>query len=243
MIYYLYQYMNQINGKRYIGVTNNLVRRQREHASKWGKDYAFHNAVKKYGIEKFDFKVLAIFDRVDAAAYHEQAAIIKFGTLSPAGYNLRAGAPGTRYAGPFSAESRALMSKSMTGKSRGPQSLAHKQARSKALTGRHLSAEHRHNLSMACMGRPNPNKGKKLSPLSLDTRAAMTRGQLEHWQKFPPRRGFKQSDETKKKISIAGKGRVFSEAHKRKIGEGIHKFYATHGPQTKRREKATCPQK
>jgi group I intron endonuclease len=237
MIYSLYQYTNRVNGKKYIGVTNNLTRRQKEHASVRGNAYAFHNAIKKYGIEVFDFRVLAIFDRADAAAYHEQAAIFKFGTLSPAGYNLRAGTPGTRYAGPMSAETRALMSQSMMGKPRGPQSEEHKRAIAKANTGKHLSEESRRKLSLACMGRPNPNKGKKLGPLPLETRAAMTKGQLEHWKNFPKKPGYHLSEEHKRNIGLAGEGRVFSADHKKKIGEGIHQFYMTHGPQTKRRKK------
>lgn len=101
----LYQYTHRESGKRYVGVTTNLSRRFVEHAKGRGHAIAFNAAIKKYGIEAFIYQVLAVFDDVAAAAYHEQAAIMKFGTLAPGGYNLMAGAPYTKYRGPLSAES------------------------------------------------------------------------------------------------------------------------------------------
>jgi group I intron endonuclease len=65
--------------------------------------------VAKYGIDAFDFKILALFDLVSAADYHEQAAILGFNTLAPNGYNLRAGAPYTRYGGSLSLETKQKM--------------------------------------------------------------------------------------------------------------------------------------
>lgn len=321
MIYSLYQYTNKENGKKYIGVTHDPVQRHQDHAKGKSGARVFNRAVCQSGIEAFDFRVLALFDRADVACYHEQAAILKFDTLAPHGYNLCAGAPFTQYHGPcseetkeklskalmgrvfsadhkrkiseakinpsdetrrklsnarrghqsteetrrkisqaqrgrlfseetrkklseslkrrppFSAETRRKMSNSQKGKHYGKLSDEHKQAISKALRGRHLSLECRIRLSKACMGRVGWNKGKKLGPLSMKTRAAMTRGQIKHWKEFPKKLGYKLSEEHKLHIGLAGKGRVFSDEHKRKIGEGIHRFYMTHEPQTKRRKK------
>lgn len=109
MIYTLYQYQHRESGKRYIGVTCRIDQRCLAHATGKSGARAFNNAVKKYGIDAFDFKVLALFDRVNAACYHEQAAILKFSTLAPYGYNLRAGAPYTRYGGSLSIETKQKM--------------------------------------------------------------------------------------------------------------------------------------
>lgn len=104
-IYTLYQYVHRENGKRYIGVTSNPAKRARAHAKCRSNAIAFNSAVKKYGIEAFDYTALAIFGDVNIANYHEQAAILKFRTLSPDGYNLMAGAPYTNYRGQLSTES------------------------------------------------------------------------------------------------------------------------------------------
>jgi len=232
MIYSLYQYTNRVNGKKYIGVTNNLARRQKEHAHVRGNAYAFHNAVSKYGIDTFDFKVLAIFDRVDAAAYHELAAIIKFGTMSPAGYNLRAGAPGTKYAGPMSPETKLLMSQAQTGKHRGPQSLAHKKARSKALTGRHLSLEHRSNLSKACMGRKVSRQARQAISKSLTGRKRIF--SAAHCRALSlALKGRTCPEERKKKVSKTMLGKPFSAKHLRALRKGIKVYWATQRQETK----------
>lgn len=108
--FYLYEYTNTLDGKRYIGVTCDLDRRDSEHRRGHRSSRIFTRAVKKHGFENFTRRVLAVFDDADAAAYHEQAAIVAFGTLAPNGYNLFAGAPYTRYAGTPSDETRAKLS-------------------------------------------------------------------------------------------------------------------------------------
>lgn len=63
-MYYIYQYVNKINNHQYIGYTNNLKRRFNDHLSSSNnpnnKDYnlAIHKAIRKHGINNFDFNVL-----------------------------------------------------------------------------------------------------------------------------------------------------------------------------------------
>jgi group I intron endonuclease len=57
----IYQAVNLVNGKRYIGVTiRTLHRRRREHfnAAAKGSDTVFHRAIQKYGRAMFRFSVL-----------------------------------------------------------------------------------------------------------------------------------------------------------------------------------------
>lgn len=58
----IYQIINQINNKCYIGSTNNLTRRKRDHFRllKQGNSHSIvlQRAANKYGIENFRFKVL-----------------------------------------------------------------------------------------------------------------------------------------------------------------------------------------
>lgn len=60
----IYQYKNKINGKSYVGQSININKRFREHKNAAfnpnNKDYKFaiHAAIRKYGLENFDFIVL-----------------------------------------------------------------------------------------------------------------------------------------------------------------------------------------
>lgn len=87
------------SGKKYIGQTNkSFETRKAGHLSKALKnDFkyscpAFHNAIRKYGIENFKEEIL--FDGIndqDKLDEHEYKSIIEHNTISPNGYNLRDG--------------------------------------------------------------------------------------------------------------------------------------------------------
>ena len=55
---YIYKIENKINGKVYIGQTNNLKRRLQEHRHDKRKHHPVHEAIKKYGFENFIVTVL-----------------------------------------------------------------------------------------------------------------------------------------------------------------------------------------
>jgi group I intron endonuclease len=59
-MYNIYGIYNKINGKIYIGITNNLKRRWSEHKKLSKKitehSYAVHLAIKKYGLQNFILK-------------------------------------------------------------------------------------------------------------------------------------------------------------------------------------------
>lgn len=63
-MHYIYKYTNKINGKHYIGQTNNLQKRFNGHKSESynqkasGYNSPFHSAIRKYGIDNFSFDVL-----------------------------------------------------------------------------------------------------------------------------------------------------------------------------------------
>lgn len=70
MIFYIYRYTNLINGKKYIGQTNNFERRVREHKScsfnpqSVNYDDKIHQAIRKYGYENFSIDIIEVLTDV-----------------------------------------------------------------------------------------------------------------------------------------------------------------------------------
>ena len=54
---YVYKIRNKINGKVYIGQTNNLERRLKEHRFDKRSHKPIHDAIKKYGFENFEVTI------------------------------------------------------------------------------------------------------------------------------------------------------------------------------------------
>lgn len=102
MIHYIYCYTNKINQKKYIGQTNNLERRKKQHLQDSFHCYkgheaafnsAFHSAIRKYGFENFEFKILQIVDtdNWDDVNELEKQYIQAESSMAPNGYNLTNG--------------------------------------------------------------------------------------------------------------------------------------------------------
>lgn len=96
----IYRIKNLINGKMYIGQTSKLYVNDRwaQHrcSARAGKSGYLYNAIRKYGEENFEFKVLLHNIPIDKLDFYEQLWIKKFNTRNPNGYNLTDGGEGTR---------------------------------------------------------------------------------------------------------------------------------------------------
>lgn len=95
----IYQAINLVNGKSYIGKTKTpLEKRKWGHLNnaKKGVKSAFYNAIRKYGEENFKFIILdeLKLHRSDVLNHKEKYYISLFNTVAPNGYNMTKGGDG-----------------------------------------------------------------------------------------------------------------------------------------------------
>ena len=97
---YIYVYTNKLNNHQYVGQTNDLARRQREHLScsfnpeSTSYNHLFHKKIREYGIENFDFCVLETVLTAEEANFAEQKWIETLKTYAGdnlGGYNMDRG--------------------------------------------------------------------------------------------------------------------------------------------------------
>ena len=84
----IYKITNKCNGMSYIGQSNDIKRRWREHCNKMNiKNTLLYQAMREYGKENFSFEVIeecALVELNDKEKYY----INKYNTMSPKGYNM-----------------------------------------------------------------------------------------------------------------------------------------------------------
>jgi len=88
-MYYIYNILNKINNKFYIGITNDTIRRFREHklySKKISKrSYPIHRAINKYGISNFLFEII---DDTASKQEAQQKEILWIKNLKDLGFEL-----------------------------------------------------------------------------------------------------------------------------------------------------------
>lgn len=95
MPFAIYTITNKINGKQYVGITGDIKRRWREHRRVDGFCPVLHAAMKKHGIDNFEFTHIADAFTWKDACFLENEFIVSMQTKSPSGYNLTLGGDGT----------------------------------------------------------------------------------------------------------------------------------------------------
>ena len=220
------------NGKSYIGMTVSDPRKrlwEHNYNAEKGSPLAVAQAIRKFGRDAVQFKVLVVAKGRDYLAQLERNAIRVFGTRKPNGYNLTDGGDGAPVGNTYNLgkkrtmESRAKMSASARGR---PRTKEQREAVSRAMMGnkfslgRKLSDEHKARISVA-------NKGRKWT---AEQRAGMSIAAYGRKKSEVQRErhraamignnfclGRKHSEETKAKIAVAHKGRKFSDATREKM--------------------------
>lgn len=93
--YYIYKVRNLINDKLYIGKTNNFEKRKLEH-TRYDIDNGniFHKALKKYGLDNFEWEIIDEAEGLEAINVLEKYYIEKYNSYKPNGYNMTKGGDG-----------------------------------------------------------------------------------------------------------------------------------------------------
>jgi group I intron endonuclease len=92
----IYCHTNRVNGKRYVGQTvYSMEKRWMDHTSlaKMGirRGQVFANAIRKYGVDAFDHRILEVALTQEEANTAETRWIAELNCLVPNGYNLKSG--------------------------------------------------------------------------------------------------------------------------------------------------------
>ena len=89
--YYIYKATNKVNGKAYVGQTNNWRSRIWQHMRCYEKeDCLFHDAIKEYGIDNFEWELLETCNNRKQALELEKHYIELYDTYRN-GYNENKG--------------------------------------------------------------------------------------------------------------------------------------------------------
>ena len=201
------------SGKSYVGLTNNLTKRNSKHRQV-NECMAFHTAIQKYGWDSFIHEILVENLSLEEANDWEKFFIKIGNTLAPNGYNLKDGGDSFTHSAETKAkisrslkgkkaslEARAKISAAQKGKVNSPETKAKMSASQK---GKKRSAEANINNSNAQKGKVSPKKGKPLSDEQKAKMSATMKGRVS------PNKGKTASEEAKKKMSEAKKGNTLS---------------------------------
>lgn len=217
MITGIYKITNNINGKIYIGQSIDIEHRWNEH-QKAKTNFYLHNAIRKYGIENFDFEIIEECE--EHLLNSREIFWIDYYDSYNNGYNLTTGGEGTR-GHKMSDEGKKILSKSHRGKSSPNKGVPHTNETKKKISDR-------------CKGRIPWNKGKKneykLAPHSEEIKKKISdsnKGKKHNLteegrkrlsisaSKQKNRLGQSPSEETRKKISESLKGKTSGIPHKK----------------------------
>lgn len=149
--YVLYMHRNKTNGKRYIGITNNVARRWSGQGNRYDHSPRFYNAIKKYGWDGFTHEIVLDGLTLEEANRYEIEYIARYQTQDQTkGYNI---APGGDYVPStlgyhHTEEAKKRISSKVKGRVKTEEERRH---HSEVMKGRHRGAEHPRSKAVRCI--------------------------------------------------------------------------------------------
>lgn len=158
----IYKATNKINGKSYIGQAFNFIQRRvlHKHLSlKKNSSFYFHRAIRKYGWDNFEWKILERCDR-DDLNLSEQWYIRKFDTFNNNfGYNMTTGGEGQK---DFKHSEKIKREYSRTRKGKNnPMFDVHRFGKENPMYGKKHSAKTKEKIGQKAKNRKNPSLSER----------------------------------------------------------------------------------
>ena len=214
----IYQILNSVNRKRYIGSAVNLKSRINLHIYQLRKNIHVNNRLQsdwnKYGEKSFDFKVVAFCAR-DVLIPVEQGFLDHYASVKT-GYNIAPKA-GSNAGFHHSVEARLKIALAHVGMRHTKEAKARM---SKERRGIKLSVETRRRMSLSKLGNTNAagNKNHLGHKHSAEARDKMSVGiKLWHKEHKNPFLGRHHSEESRARMSLAHRGKKLSFKTRRKM--------------------------
>lgn len=198
----VYLTTNKISGKKYIG-SHEIISSNDNYL---GSGKLILKALKKYGADNFERKILGECSSKKEAYLLEEKYISQYNTLSPYGYNISPKG-GHRAKNSLSNETKKKISQSISGENH-PNF-----GKPSWMKGKKHSEESKLKMSKSKKGKATWNKGIKMKEESKEKLRMSLSGELH------PNFGKHLSDETKKKIGKAHKGKKVSNETKKKMSD------------------------
>jgi hypothetical protein len=165
-----------------------------------------NNAIKKYGKDNFEYKILTVCGTQETADYWENYFIERYSSRDPIiGYNIKEGGSN----GKLSPETKKKISESLIGVNTWTKGRAisqeakdkHSQSMIGKNVGNILTDETKMKISLSKVGKPSPNKGNIMSE---ESRRKMSKSQKGN------------SNKKGKKVSEAGRSKMVKSGQKNK---------------------------
>lgn len=221
----VYQAKNLLNGKCYIGKTIGSLKGRTYghiHDIKKGSNSYFHNAIRKYGLESFQWNVLYRSNNENDLLEMEKEFIKLSNTMAPNGYNISLGGKGS-VGYHHSDEAKAKIRKAAQGKKHSKESIDKMR---KAKIGKVISLEAKMKISQALKGRKLSEETKrKIGKAGIgrkpseETRVKLHNAQLGNTKGLG--RKHRHTEESKAKMSLAQKGKEISKETRAKISNAL----------------------
>ena len=207
----VYKIVHIDSGKMYIGITINYKKRIKTHFIYGTKNRShLHNAIQKYGKEKFQYEIIDRCDCWNNLCQKEIKYIKLFNTKSPNGYNLTEGGDGS-------------LGIVISGKTRKKMSESHK-GKNHPNYGKRASDGSRKKMSESHKGKKNFNYGKKRDIETCKKISEANKNPSEKTLEKMRNAQRNRSKETCKKLSESHKGKKLSSKTKKLISQTQQKL-------------------
>jgi group I intron endonuclease len=212
----IYKITNKLDGTKYIGqTTQDLSIRWNSHCKKNSGCHYLSNAIKKYGKENFEIKILVKAHNKEELDYRESYCIKLFNTLSPKGYNLKSGG---NSGGKLSIEVKTKISIARKGKRMLEETKRKISATTKGKKHKKHSEETKTKISNSKVGQPSYNKGKNMTKETKSRMSIAKKG-----KRSSPSTEFKkgQISNNRKQVVNIQNGMVWNSAKEAALACGI----------------------